>query len=385
MGNHSLMKGTGTEGNRHMAKNKSEMTRDALDKVQQVLDTYVAFPSEEARDAVVLWTLHAHVYKRFETTPRLALLSNEPGSGKSRVLELLEHLTPDPMYAVHFHPAVLYRQIAHSTSPTLLLDECDTIWGRKGSSSARTALRSIINAGYRQGATVTRCAGSEGLTEYQVFAPVAMAGLGDLPETIMTRSIVVRMKKRRGDQPIEPFRYKMARPALTDARLTAEEWADNAGYLLGMTFPEMPVSDRLADVWEPLFSIAELAGGPWPQRVNKACQDMNRPADEPQDAQSELLRDILTAFQSDRVLFTRELLQRLYDEPESVWTPELIDSRKLARALSEYGIVPTTVRRGDEILKGYKIEMFTEAWQGTGVTLPTSHVTEDDPTESLAL
>lgn len=363
--------------------NKSEMTRHALELVGEVFDEYVAFPSEAARDAAVLWTLHTHVYEQFESTPRLGLISSEPGSGKSRVLELLEHLTPDPMYAVNYHPAVLWRQIAHATKTTLLLDEVDTVFGRVGSSSSHTSLRSIINAGHRAGAVVKRCAGTEGLVEYGVFAPVALAGLGDLPETIATRSIIIRMKRRSGSQTIRPFRYKFARTELMRAKMAVEEWAENAGYLLGMAFPEMPVQDRAADVWEPLFAIAEIAGGPWPQRVTRACLDLTRDPDETADAGQELLRDIHRAFGNNPALFTRELLLALYEDTQSVWTPELLDSRKLAKALSEYGITPTTVRRGDEILKGYKADSFREQWTKLGVTFASDTVTDEDEAESL--
>lgn len=364
--------------------NKSEITRHALDLVGAVFDDYVAFPSPEARDAVVLWTLHTHVYEQFESTPRLGLLSNEPGSGKSRVLELLEHLTPDPMYAVNYHPAVIWRQIAHSAKTTLLLDEVDTVFGRVGSGSAHMSLRSILNAGHRAGATVKRCAGNDGLVEYNVFAPCALAGLGELPETIATRSIIVRMKRRNGSQDIQPFRYRFARTELMRAKLAAEEWGENVGYLLGMSFPEMPVQDRAADVWEPLFAIAEVAGGPWPQRVNRACLELNKAEDEKADAGQELLTDIHRVFGDSPALFTRELLTALYDDADSVWTPELIDSRKLSKALAEYGIAPTTVRRGEEILKGYKRDAFHAAWSKIGVTAYVPPVTESEGMEDLA-
>lgn len=364
--------------------NKSELTRHALDLVGGIFDEYVAFPSPEARDAVVLWTLHTHVYEQFESTPRLGVLSNEPGSGKSRVLELLEHLTPDPMYAVNYHPAVLWRQIAHSAKTTLLLDEVDTVFGRVGSGSAHMSLRSIINAGHRSGATVKRCAGNDGLIEYNVFAPCALAGLGELPETIATRSLIIRMKRRSGSQRVAPFRYRFARAELTVAKLAVEEWAENAGYLLGMAFPEMPVQDRQADVWEPLFAIAEIAGGPWPQRVNRACLELTKDDEEKADAGSELLTDIHRAFGDSTALFTRELLTALYEDPESVWTPELLDSRKLSKALAEYGIAPTTVRRGEEILKGYKRNSFDPAWSKIGVTAYRAPVTDAEDAQSLA-
>jgi hypothetical protein len=128
-------------------------TLETLEAVQRIFDDYVAFPSDEARDAVVLWTLHTHVFRAFDSTPRLSIRSTEPGSGKSRVLELLESLTPNSLNAISLTPAVLWRLMDHG-QPTILLDEVDTIFGRNGSSSAYLSLRAIINAGHRQGATV---------------------------------------------------------------------------------------------------------------------------------------------------------------------------------------------------------------------------------------
>ena len=31
------------------------------------------------------------------------------------------------------------------------------------------------------------------------------------------------------------------------------------------------VTDRPADVWEPLLAVADAAGGPWPGRARAAC------------------------------------------------------------------------------------------------------------------
>lgn len=71
-----------------------------LDEVDALLTRFVVFPSEEARHAVALWCAHAHVLDAFETTPRLAFLSPEPGSGKTRALEIVELLVPSGMLGV---------------------------------------------------------------------------------------------------------------------------------------------------------------------------------------------------------------------------------------------------------------------------------------------
>ena len=71
-----------------------------LDLIRQWLGTYIRFPSAAALDVVTLWAAHAHCRDEsgklvFRATPRLFLLSSEPGSGKSAVLELLNMLCPE--------------------------------------------------------------------------------------------------------------------------------------------------------------------------------------------------------------------------------------------------------------------------------------------------
>jgi hypothetical protein len=63
-----------------------------LDDVAAFLRAYVASPASHAAVAVTLWAAHTHLSARFESAPRLALLSPEKQCGKSRVLELLDLL-----------------------------------------------------------------------------------------------------------------------------------------------------------------------------------------------------------------------------------------------------------------------------------------------------
>jgi hypothetical protein len=68
----------------------------------------------------------------FESTPRLAFLSPEPASGKTRALEVTEPLVPRPVEAVNVTPAYLFRKVADEDGrPTILFDEIDTVFGPK--------------------------------------------------------------------------------------------------------------------------------------------------------------------------------------------------------------------------------------------------------------
>ncbi|MCA1694260.1 MAG: DUF3631 domain-containing protein [Actinobacteria bacterium] len=338
----------------------ADLTNESLDVVGEVFDRYVVFPSPEARDAVVLWALHAHVFRSFDTTPRLSLRSRDPGSGKSRVLEVLEHLVPNPLLAVHITPGVLWRKLEHG-SPTILLDEADTIFGRVGSGSSHRQLRGILNAGYRRGATVPRCVGAEDVKEFSVFGPVALAGLGRLPETVASRSVEILMRPRKPSDPdVHPFRLRFAAAQLRRASTICETWSMQAAAPLRVAMPDLPVINRDADVWEPLVAIADLAGPLWADRARRACKALTERKE--RSIGPALLADIRTVFGEEKVVPTAELLDRLRALPDSQWRYGTFTGRAMAKVLTEYGISSQAVRHEGEVARGYKREAFAEAW-----------------------
>jgi hypothetical protein len=110
-----------------------------LASVHDYLTRYVAFPSEHEPVAVSLWIAHSWQVERFDVSPILAATSAEMQSGKTRVLDCLAMLCPRPWRVVTPSEAVLYSKLAQRPSPTLLLDEVDTIFGKHASASARRA------------------------------------------------------------------------------------------------------------------------------------------------------------------------------------------------------------------------------------------------------
>jgi hypothetical protein len=72
------------------------MTYCPLDQVEMYLRRFVAYPSEHALVAHVLWIAHTHLLDEFDTTARLAFMSEEPQSGKTRALEVTELFVADP-------------------------------------------------------------------------------------------------------------------------------------------------------------------------------------------------------------------------------------------------------------------------------------------------
>ena len=189
---------------------------------------FVAYPSEHAHVAHALWIVHAHLMDRWESTPRLAALSAEPASGKSRLLEVTELLVPNPVCAVNVSPAYLFRKVGGEDSVTILFDEIDTVFGPKAKENEE--IRGLLNAGHRRGAVAGRCVvkGKEIVTEeIPAYSAVALAGLGWLPDTILTRSVIIRMRRRHQGEHVEQFRRRIHAPQGDAVRSKIEVWAQS--------------------------------------------------------------------------------------------------------------------------------------------------------------
>ena len=187
---------------------------ELLDDVERFLGRFVAYPSESARIAHALWIVHTHCMDEWESTPRIAFLSTEPASGKTRALEVSETLVPRPVESVNVSPAYLFRKVSDPRGlPTILYDEIDTIFGPKAKENEE--IRGMINAGHRRGAMAGRCIKLKNkivTEELPAYCAVAMAGIGNLPDTIRTRSIVIRMRRRAPNECIEPYRRRIDGP-----------------------------------------------------------------------------------------------------------------------------------------------------------------------------
>ena len=340
-----------------------------LDEVTRFLDRFVAFPSQQALHATTLWAVHAHAIDAFESTPRLALLSPEKGSGKTRTLEVLDLIVPGAMHAANLSAPAIFRRVA-SDRPTLLMDECDSYLGPR-TAREHEELRGLINAGHRRGAVAYRCVGEPSkmeVHEFPAFAAVALAGLGDLPDTIIDRSIVVKMRRRAPSEVVESFRIRKVTPEGHALRDRMQAWAVSNLDVLRDAEPEMPqgIVDRPADVWEPLLAIADLAGPDWAERARVACVALNRERREADPSLGvQLLQDVRTVFGDGHKLSTETLIGRLCDLDESPWGDlrgRALDARGLARRLRPFGPRPKKVRIGETSLQGYERGDFYDAW-----------------------
>jgi hypothetical protein len=287
---------------------------------------------------------------------------------------------------VNISPAALVRLIGDDP-PTLLIDEIDTVFGKKASENHED-LRGILNAGHQRNRPYLRCVGvgaSQHVESFPSFAMAALAGIGGLPDTIEDRSVIIRLRRRAPGEKVAPFRLKKDVPALNALGERVGAWVRSHASVLADAEPPMPVEDRAADCWESLVAIADQAGGDWPTRARKAAYVLTAEA-ERADAGASMgvrlladLRDLFTMRAPDGTpllntdgqpqfyagLFTDNILSGLYSMAEAPWNNyygRQISARDMSNLLGTFGIESQNVRLGDQVRKGYRSRDLWDAW-----------------------
>jgi hypothetical protein len=353
---------------------------------EKLLSRFISYPSIHCRSAHALWILHTHVLRHFDSTPRLAFLSPEPASGKTRALEITELLVPNPVSAVNVSPSYLFRKIGgDDEDKTILFDEIDTVFGPKAKENEE--IRGLLNAGHRRGAVAGRCVvrGKNIETEeISAFAPVALAGLGWLPDTILSRSVVIRMQRRAAGEVIEPFRRRVHGADADSVRFMIEAWAKSA-WEDGLAWPDLPaeIQDRDADVWEPLIAIADAVGGDWPAKAREAAVTLvTASKDREPSLGIRLLADLERAFANREEMQTATILEALIGMDESPWGDlrgKPLDVRGLAQRLRQYDVKPKTIWFGSKQAKGYTRADLKQPWARYLHSTPGTSVTSVTP------
>jgi hypothetical protein len=318
-----------------------EQTYNILELIDGLLEKYIWVTPEE-RLAIALWAIHSFVFDRYQITPRLALLSPVFGCGKTTLMILLEHLVANPSRYDNVTPALLYRQIESTLSPTLLLDE-----GNNLGLLQKPDLRVVLNAN-RHGSKIGRAIG-KGVKAYHTFAPIAIAAMGILPNDLTQRSIVINMQRHPPDAPplenLNELDFEFTK-LMTMLRIEIQKWADACTL---NNNPENPLRNRRADNWRVLFAIADDLG--WGKEARAAAVKLSQglPDDDVKVYLLEDIRDVFDNLGVDRIC-TALLLDNLCKETMwSDWTGENNDKPPRPLTSQELG----------KLLRGFKIKAHT--------------------------
>lgn len=339
---------------------------ELLDAVLAAFTKYVVFPSVEAAHAAVLWTAATHGIKCFEHAPRLVASSAVKRSGKSRLMDLVGETCHKPIKTFNASTSAVFRSIG-GDPPTLLVDEADAIFGTKRAAENNEDLRGLLNAGHQRGRVALRCVGPlQTPTPFPTFAMAMLACIGSMPDTIEDRAIVIRLRRRAPDEAVAPYRTRRDQSPLNKLRDQLAAWIAANEKELENAEPAMPLEDRAADTWEPLFAVAELAGGAWPARASRAAVKLVTEADEADGEASlalQLLRDIKETFDGFRVSFlsSQMLVTALCKLDDSPWRDDFLTTAKLGQMLRGFGVRPGHNSAGSA--RGYRLETFHDTFR----------------------
>ncbi|MCX5123692.1 MULTISPECIES: DUF3631 domain-containing protein [unclassified Streptomyces] len=344
-----------------------------LDELRATIRRYVVMPSEEALTAATLWAAATHLQAVWQHAPRLAVVGPAKRCGKSRLLEVLIEAVHDPLITVNASAAAIFRSIGDANPPTLLVDEVDTIFGSAKVAEKNEEMRGLLNAGHQRNRPTLRVSGpNHDVQKFSTFAMAALAGIGDLPDTIMDRSVVIRMRRRAGGEKVTAWRYGRDDLTVRALRERLAAWLASVRDEAIALEPKLPVDDRAADTWEPLISVADLAGGRWPLIARTACKamtDYESGRDQDGGLKIRILTDIRKAFASvgnPPALRTADLLNLLNEDPEAPWAEISsggLTPLKLRALLTDYGISSGNRRfPGGNQAKGFTLAQFTDAW-----------------------
>ncbi|MDA0768253.1 MAG: DUF3631 domain-containing protein [Verrucomicrobia bacterium] len=333
----------------------SELVEEIENRIERHL-----IVSHDSRLAVALWVAGAYVYDSFRIFPRVVIHSPEKRCGKSTLMEMLQAMVPRAILASNVSPAAVFRVI-EKYHPTLLIDEADSFL------RDNEPLRGVINSSHSKAtAHVLRCEGDQHtVRKFSTWAPIVLAGIQQVADTIMDRSLVVELQRKGHGETVERLPVGLAE-ALLPLRRKLTRWGLEHGNLLRTASPQFPESnnDRAEDNWFPLFALADFMGGEWPMRTTAAFLSAVGQVEE-ETTGTMLLSDVRAIFKARGVdrIWSCDLVNDLNDMEERPWGNWRggFTARVLSNMLKGYKIYSADIRM-DRVKKGYQLSKCREAF-----------------------
>jgi hypothetical protein len=348
--------------------------------VEDVL-RYIVFDSEHQARAVALWVAHCYFIEAFDVSPRLLVTAPTIRAAKSRLLDVVQRVTPRARRCGSTTGASLFRLIAQLKNPTLLIDEADRVFRNAGIDPGADLLAQVIDQGHERGNPAQRTErdsyGQWTVQDFETFTPTAIAGVDrgkNWPDSVLDRAIVIRMRRRKKSEKVERLRKRGV--SAQRGQELGRRWA---GYVqshpelvasLSGAYPTLPneLNDRAYDSWEPLIAIADAAGGEWSGFARAAAKHLTGSDDEMDDLGVQLLTDLQRVWPGDDVVTGAELTELLKDDDDDgLWRNygkqgKGLTAKSMSTILRPFGIRPDQHKVDGKNIRGYARADFEKPW-----------------------
>lgn len=325
-----------------------------------------------AAEVTAIWVLHTYISDGYVFTPRLFIHSPEPQCGKTTFLDILEYLSYKPLQVSSITGPSMARMITLQNGQiTLLADEADRYLNNDNDTLCK-----VLNSGYQRGKKIM-CTETSGRNMkphlFDCFAPCAIAGIGNIPATVQSRSITITMKRKTSNDHIEKLRYRQVHQYMEELRQKCKRFIQDHEEEIVNCIPDMPSSlnDRTADVSEILFAISDTISPDWHQKLETALLKLvkHQYGNEEQSVRIQLLMDIQNIFSGVPMgwLSSNKLVEKLNEIETSPWSewnrgfPMSVSA--LAKQLKFFGIAPKQTREDyDDRSRKYYVADFKDAF-----------------------
>jgi Protein of unknown function (DUF3631) len=347
----------------------------------------ILYLTDEQYDAYVLASVVTHVIDAFTTVPRLGAYSDIPQQGKSTLLDGFVMLgwnawEPD---ATSF---ALRAKFNEREKPFPIFDEISDVYGQSGMRSGNKELNSILKKGYRNTATLS-LAVDRSPAEVSSYCVCAWGGLRNaVPNDIWQRSITWKMKAAPEGTHLRDSLDEDTRLLGATHRDAIHQWARAHQREIKLAFktfrrPHRTMRSRLRQIWGPLYAVALVAGGDWPERCIAAYKAMALDASDAPvlSGESMILRDTAALFGQSgaKKLFTREIRDHLFRLDVELY--EKLTPEGLARLLTAALGPAQAMTIGGERAKGFHGGPVLAAWKRLEAQMETGEDDEEEPDE----
>jgi putative DNA primase/helicase len=296
-----------------------------LAELTGIIDKHIV-TEDHCTTAVALWTVLTFLVDVVDIMPLLAITSPEKRCGKSRLLTLLLKLVRRPLPGVSVSAATVYRSI-EKWHPTLLIDEADGVL-KDSRGHDNLELRSVINSGHtRELAYVSRCEGdAHEVKKFSTWSPKAIALIGRMPDSMFDRSIPIPMKRKSKADTVA--RIRETQPSVfEELRSKIVRFVEDNAAAMASVVPSLPpgLNDRAEDCWLPMFAIADVAGGIWPDLARRAALTLSAETDDSDTFTTKLLRALKKDFEDNGQAHpsgfqsTADICEHLNQDDEAPW------------------------------------------------------------------
>lgn len=245
--------------------------------IKEVFDRFIDFYNPSYSILLTLWVMGSYIFIIFEAYPYIHLTGG-PGTGKSKVLEILCYLAFNAIACANASPSSLFRSVESSLA-TIVLDEGETLTGRE----VNPDLRLLFNSGYKQTGSVIRT-NPETLKvdHFTTYSPKAIASINPLDNTTASRCIQIIMLKTANKL---KGKLKINERSLNKKALknSLYRWCLNHGLEVAKIFDEENLSDlnnRSNELFSPLFAIASYLDKYIPESESKILSVMQKLAED---------------------------------------------------------------------------------------------------------